>query len=94
MIQELKAFLLRGDVVTLAVAVVIGTAFGKIVDAFTKGIIEPLLAKLGTDDSAVTLKIDTFDLGLIISSIVNFLIVGIVLFFVIKAAGKKAEDVK
>jgi large conductance mechanosensitive channel len=93
MIQELKAFLLRGDVVTLAVAVIIGEAFGKIVTAFMEGIIKPLLGMLGGDPN-VGLKVGPFDIGMLINSIIGFVMVGIVLFFVVKAAGSKTEDVK
>jgi large conductance mechanosensitive channel len=93
MISELKAFLLRGDVVTLAVAVIIGEAFGKIVTAFMDGIIKPLLGYIGGDPN-VALKVGPFDIGVLINSIIGFIIVGTVLFFVVKAAGSKSEDVK
>lgn len=45
-----KAFLMRGNVVELAVAVVVGAAFGKIVDAFVKGIINPVIGTVGTQN--------------------------------------------
>jgi large conductance mechanosensitive channel len=47
-VKGFKAFLLRGNVVELAVAVVVGAAFGKIVDAFVKGIINPVVGLFGT----------------------------------------------
>jgi large conductance mechanosensitive channel len=94
MIQELKAFLLRGDVVTLAVAVVIGAAFTKIVDAFVNGIINPLIAMVAGTPDFSAFKPGGFGVGEVVTAVVNFVLVGIVLFFVVKAAGKKAEDVK
>jgi large conductance mechanosensitive channel len=94
MISELKNFLLRGDVVTLAVAVIIGAAFNKIVGSFVDDIINPIIAMVvGTPDFS-SFKPGGIGVGNLITAIVNFIIVGIVLFFVVKAAGKKAEDVK
>jgi large conductance mechanosensitive channel len=49
-LKGFKAFLLRGNVVELAVAVVIGAAFSKIVDAFVKGIINPVVGLIGTQN--------------------------------------------
>jgi large conductance mechanosensitive channel len=94
MIKELKAFLLRGDVVTLAVAVIIGAAFNKIVTSLVDDIIQPILAMIvGTPDFSA-FKPGGIGVGNLITAIVNFIIVGTVLYFVIKAAGSKAEDVK
>jgi large conductance mechanosensitive channel len=102
MLKELKGFLLRGDVVTLAVAVIIGGAFGKIVDSLVGDLISPILSFLtggvNFQDSMV-FGADAegkggFRLGAFIQAVINFLLVGISLFFVIKAAGKNSEDVK
>jgi large conductance mechanosensitive channel len=105
MIKELKSFLLRGDVVTLAVAVIIGGAFQKIVDSMVVDVITPILGMItgNPDFSGIVLggkagadgKIEGgIMIGKFINAIVSFLMVGIVLFFVVKAAGKKAEDAK
>jgi large conductance mechanosensitive channel len=105
MIKELKDFLLRGDVVTLAVAVIIGGAFQKIVDSMVIDVITPILGMItgNPDFSGIVLggkagadgKIEGgIMIGKFINAIVSFLMVGIVLFFVVKAAGKKAEDAK
>jgi len=95
MISELKAFLLRGDVLTLAVAFIIGGAFNKIVESLVGDIIMPIIGTIiGTPDFS-SIKIgETIMIGTFINAIVNFLIVGTVLFFLIRAAGKKGEDVK
>jgi large conductance mechanosensitive channel len=50
LLKGFKAFLLRGNVVELAVAVVVGAAFSKIVDAFVKGIINPVVGLIGTQN--------------------------------------------
>ena len=95
MLAELKAFLLRGDVITLAVAFIIGGAFNKIVESLVGDIIMPIIGTvIGTPDFS-SIKIgESIMIGTFINAIVNFLIVGTVLFFLIKAAGKKAEEIK
>jgi len=106
MISELKSFLLRGDVVTLAVAVIIGGAFQKIVDSMVTDVITPILGMIvgspdfskivigGTptvNDKGVTEIAGGIMVGNFLNAVVSFVMVGIVLFFVVKAAGKKAE---
>ena len=82
MIDEFKKFILKGNVVDLSTGVIIGAAFGTIVAAFTKGIVEPLLNLLGGKPD-VGLMIGPFNLGIIISAVINFLITAAVIFFVI-----------
>lgn len=94
MIQELKAFLLRGDVLALAVAVIIAGAFGKIIDSLVNDIISPILGLIGGTPDFSSVMIGGIKVGNFINAVVNFVIIGVVLFFLIKAAGKKAEDVK
>lgn len=95
MISELKNFLLRGDVVTLAVAVIIGGAFQKIVDSLVGDIITPILGMVTGNPDFSAIKIgESIMLGKFINAIVSFIMVGTVLYFVVKAAGKKADEVK
>jgi large conductance mechanosensitive channel len=85
MIKEFKAFLLRGSVVDLAIAVVIGAAFGAIVTAFVKDLVTPLIAAIGgkPDFSAIyfTVNNSRFLIGDFINAILAFLIVAAVIFF-------------
>ncbi|RJO76392.1 large conductance mechanosensitive channel protein MscL [Nocardia panacis] len=90
MLKGFKDFLLRGNVVDLAVAVVIGTAFVAIVTAFTNGIINPILAVFGGTDSLglgfrlVSDKPATFiQVGPIITAAINFVIIAAVLYFIL-----------
>ena len=84
MVQEFKKFILKGNVVDLATGVIIGAAFGDIVKAFTKGIVEPLIKLIsGSAKPDVALAVGPFDLGLIISAAINFLIVAAIVFFLI-----------
>ncbi len=83
-VQEFKKFILKGNVVDLATGVIIGAAFGKIVEAFTKGIVEPLIKLIsGSTKPDVTLQLGVFDVGLIFSAAINFLIVAAIVFFLI-----------
>lgn len=83
-VHEFKKFILKGNVVDLATGVIIGAAFGKIVEAFTKGMVEPLIKLIsGSTKPDVALPLGPFDLGLIISAAINFLIVAAIVFFLI-----------
>ena len=101
MLKELKAFLLRGNVVDLAVAVIIGAAFGAIVTSFVNDIITPLILNPALEAAHVKniaeLTWNGVAYGRFLSAVINFLVIGTVLFFVVKAAekaqnlGKKEE---
>lgn len=115
MLKEFKAFIMRGNVLDLAVAVIIGGAFGTIVNSLVKDIIMPpiglLLGRINFTDLFIslngkpydTLKIaqeagaPTLNYGIFIQAIINFLIIGFVIFLLIKAANafqKKEETPK
>ena len=101
MLKELKAFLLRGNVVDLAVAVIIGAAFGAIVTSFVNDIITPLILNPALEAAHVKniaeLTWNGVAYGSFLSAVINFLVIGTVLFFEVKAAekaqnlGKKEE---
>lgn len=94
MIQELKAFLLRGDVLALAIAVIIAGAFSKIIDSLVNDIISPILGYITGNPDFSFVMIGNIKVGNFINAILNFLMVGLALFLLIKAAGKKVDDVK
>ncbi|GAA1897311.1 large-conductance mechanosensitive channel protein MscL [Williamsia serinedens] len=91
MLKGFKDFLMRGNVIDLAVAVVIGAAFSAIVKAFTDSIIQPLINSLGSTNQAEGLgflirsgKANTFvDFGTLITAAINFVIIAAVVYFVI-----------
>ncbi|MGW0245540.1 large conductance mechanosensitive channel protein MscL [Nocardia goodfellowii] len=90
MLKGFKDFIFRGNVLDLAVAVVIGTAFTAIVSAFTDGIIKPLLAvfggtnELGWGFQIMSGKPATFvQLGTIVGAVIDFLLIAAVLYFVL-----------
>lgn len=88
MVAELKAFLMRGNVIDLAVAVVIGAAFTAIVTAFVEGIINPLIGLIvgrpSFDTLTFTIRDSEFRYGAVLTTAINFILVGLVLFFVVK----------
>ena len=92
MLKDLKAFLLRGNVVELAVGVIIASAFGAIVTSFVNDIITPLLLnpalKAAKIERIAELSWNGVAYGNFLSAVINFLVVGTVLFFVIKAMEK------
>lgn len=86
MIDEFKKFLFRGNVVDLAVAVVIGTAFTAIVTAITSGLITPLVGMIFSKDvSTMTFEINdsVFAYGLVIDAAIRFVSIAAVVFFLV-----------
>jgi len=87
LVDEFKAFVLRGNVLDLAVAVVIGAAFGAIVTSLVENIITPILGAIGgePDFSALTFSINNseFRYGAFLNSLISFLIIALVIFFLV-----------
>jgi len=89
MLKEFREFILRGNLVDLAVAVVIGTAFGAVVAALVADLITPLIAAVGgkADFSALTFELNgsTFRYGHFLNALITFVtIAAVVFFFVLK----------
>ena len=90
-IEEFKAFALRGNVMDMAIGVIIGGAFTSIVTSLTENLINPILGLFGgTDLSGFVLNLGGVELryGAFITSIINFLIMAFVLFCLLKAVNK------
>lgn len=98
MLKEFKEFAMKGNVVDLAIAVVLGTAFGLIIKAFVANIITPLVGMLlgGVDLTALHFSVGeaVFTYGIFIQAVIDFVLIALVLFFVIKGinASKKKEE--
>ena len=101
MISEFKAFAMKGNVVDLAIGVIIGAAFSKIVTSFIEDVITPLLLKPALEAANLT-RLEELTIfgsvkyGMFLSAVINFIIVAFVLFLVIKginASRKKEADV-
>ena len=95
-VDEFKAFAMRGNVLDLALAVIIGAAFGKIVSSLVENIIMPPIGFLigGVNFSELSVSLETgaapvlIKYGVFIQAIVDFVIIALVLFFVLKAFAK------
>jgi large conductance mechanosensitive channel len=87
MLREFRAFVLRGNMVDLAVAVVIGTAFTAVVNAAVKDLMTPLIAAVGGEpdfgDLAFTINGSRFAYGDFLNALVTFLLVATVVFFLV-----------
>lgn len=99
MLKEFKAFLLRGNVVELAVGVIIGAAFNKIVSSLIDDVITPLLLKPALDAANLSRLEDltafgAVKYGVFLSSTINFLIVAFILFLILKAVNKAIATAK
>lgn len=99
-VEEFKAFISKGDVVSMAVGLMVGSAFTAIITALNANIITPILGIImgGIDFSGIIIKIGAAEIGvgLFIQAIINFLITALVLFCVVKFFNsfKKKEEAK
>ncbi len=107
MMQEFKAFAMRGNVVDMAVGIIIGVAFGKIVSSFVSDVIMPPIGALlgGVDFSTLSFTIKeasegveavTMKYGMFINTVIDFIIIAFAIFMAIKAMNslKKKEEEK
>jgi len=81
--DEFKAFITRGNVVDLSVAVVVGGAFGKIVTAFVEGIIMPAISLMLPGNEWHKWTLGPFQLGMLLGSVVDFLLISLGIFIVL-----------
>jgi large conductance mechanosensitive channel len=99
MLKEFKDFAMRGNVVDLAIGVIIGGAFGKIVSSLIEDVITPLLLKPALEAANLTRLEELTVFGAVkygnfLSAVINFVIIAFVLFMIIKGmnASKKKEE--
>ena len=99
MFKEFKEFISKGNVMDMAIGVIIATAFAAIVTAFTECFIQPLLGLIGGAEIHGTIPLgdsgQAIDYGTFLTAVINFLIVAFILFMVIKAistAEKKSKE--
>jgi large conductance mechanosensitive channel len=80
--KEFKGFALKGNLIDLAVAVLIGNAFGGVVNALVKNVVMPLFSYISPDDSYRSWKLGRVEVGIFLGELINFLIIALVLFVV------------
>jgi large conductance mechanosensitive channel len=100
LIKEYREFILKGNVIDLAVAVVLAAAFGAVVKALTDAFIMPLVSMIagkgGVENLSFMVGETAFPYGLFLQSVINFLLIAFVLFLIIKAMNRmkrKKEEV-
>ena len=93
--EEFKTFISKGNVMSMAIGIIIGGAFTAIVNSVVAELITPLLGVIcgGIDFASVALKVGeaSFGIGAVINSIITFLMTALVLFFIVKAMNKADE---
>ena len=99
MLREFRDFVMRGNVVELAVAVIIGAAFGAVITAFTAAFITPLIALIGGKpdfgDLRITISGTIFPYGQFLNALISFLIIAaVVFFFVVRPMNKVMARMK
>ncbi len=99
MIAEFKDFINKGDVVTIAVGLILALYFSKIVDAILDGVINPIIAAIFGESSFTAIGFDIgkafISIGLVIDAAISFVAVAFILFLLIKAYNKtKAPEVE
>ena len=94
LLKEFKEFAMRGNVLDMAVGVVIGAAFKAIIDSVVNDLLSPIIGLVfNSDFSDLALHIGdvSIDYGSFITAVINFLIVALVLFIIVKTANKLAD---
>ncbi|MDO5047902.1 MAG: large conductance mechanosensitive channel protein MscL [Anaerococcus sp.] len=100
MLKEFKEFIARGNVMDMAIGLVMGSAFTAIVTSVVDNLLMPIISGLTAgvnyEDIAVTIGGATLKIGLVINSIISFLIIALFMFFVVKALNKmrKKDEVE
>ena len=92
MIKEFKEFISKGNVMDMAVGLIIGSAFTAIVTSLTENILMPIIGAIcgghGVGDMAITVGTATIGIGAFIQSIIDFLLIAWVMFMIVKAFNK------
>lgn len=94
-IKEFRDFAIKGNVLDLAIGVIIGSAFNKIVTAMVDAVIMPIIGMiLGDASSFQVLKIGGIKIGILVQAIVDFMIIAFILFLVVKTMNsmKKKQE--
>lgn len=88
LVSEFKEFINKGNVMDLAVAVIIGGAFGKIVTSLVEDVINPAIGAIGGQPDFKTIKLGPIMIGNFLNAIVSFLILAFCVFMIVKAMNK------
>ncbi len=96
MVAEFKAFIMKGDIIMIAVGLVLALYFKSIIDQIIAGVITPIIAAIVGESSLENFGFDIGDarisIGLVIQAIIDFVLVALVLFFIVKAYNHWKKD--
>ena len=96
MVQEFRDFINKGDVVTIAVGLIMALYFAKIVDALLEGVINPIIAAIFGEDNFRNIGFEIGDafisIGLVIDATISFVVVAFILFLMVRAYNNMQED--
>jgi large conductance mechanosensitive channel len=92
MVQEFRDFINRGNLIDIAVAFVVGLAFAAVITSFTEDIVNPLIAKVFTLDNLAEWAVSDIRVGAFLVAVINFLIVALVMFLVVRAYNRMREE--
>lgn len=95
MLKEFKDFIMKGNLIEIAVGLILALAFKTVVDSFVADIITPIIAAVGGEPNFDSLVLDIGDgqitYGTFLNTVVSFVIIGFVLFMIVKAYNKMVE---
>lgn len=83
MLKGFKEFIMKGNVVDLAVAVVMGAAFSAVIDSIVKGLLTPLIARLFQAKDLAGMTWEGFAYGSVIAAVINFVLIAAAIYFII-----------
>lgn len=96
MVQEFKEFISKGNIVMIAVGLIMALYFQKIVDAFLNGVINPIISAIFGESNFTQIGFDVGDarisIGLVIDAAISFVVVAFVLFLIVKAYNKMQKE--
>ena len=100
LVKEFREFAIKGNVIDLAIAVMLGAAFGAVVTSLTQSLIMPIISmivgKEGVSSLAFTVNGTIFPYGVFLQAVINFILIALVLFFIIRGINhmnrKKEEE--
>lgn len=92
MFKGFRDFLLRGNVIDLAVAVVIGAAFGAVVNSFVADIVTPLIGALGGQPDFAAITLGPLQIGLFMNALLSFIIVAAAIYFLVVLPMNKVAE--
>lgn len=92
MLKEFKEFAIKGNIIDLAVAVVLGAAFGKVITALVAAVVMPIisliLGKASVADMTLNAGITVFPIGLLLQALIDFILIAFVLFLIIRGINR------